>query len=224
MQRSASNQQASGYFPFDPSDQSSYKSSPGPIEHAPSSQAEEGQCDAKPYENTASVDKSYAFDTTTELFAQLIESSWEITDEDDADEADAIGEEFTHQSEANGVRHDPKAKEVGARLRLIADALNKRKLQAPVESVDPSQYIFDIATNIALSTTFEQFVEALPREAAKTIGWDQVAVYWYIIRTSFRIKNSITIFATQYFRSRFRDWINRQPRGWDSIFDEPIVD
>ncbi|XP_052238980.1 uncharacterized protein LOC127850189 isoform X2 [Dreissena polymorpha] len=226
MQRSASNQQASGYFPFDPSEQSSYTCCPGSLK------PEEGQCDATPSENTASVYKSCAHDATTDIFAQIIESYWEIEDEDDEDEADAIGdgsfdevdgigEEMKHQSHANGVCHYPK--EGGARLRLIADALNNR--------VDPSQNVRDVTTKIVSSTTFEQFMEALPREAAKTIGWDQVALYWYIIRTSITmvgdgtdIKNSITSYAKQYFQSTFSDWINSQPLQWDSIVDVPIVD
>ncbi|XP_052238982.1 uncharacterized protein LOC127850189 isoform X4 [Dreissena polymorpha] len=208
MQRSASNQQASGYFPFDPSEQSSYTCCPGSLKHAPSALAEEGQCDATPSENTASVYKSCAHDATTDIFAQIIESYWEIEDEDDEDEADAIGdgsfdevdgigEEMKHQSHAN----------------------------------DPSQNVRDVTTKIVSSTTFEQFMEALPREAAKTIGWDQVALYWYIIRTSITmvgdgtdIKNSITSYAKQYFQSTFSDWINSQPLQWDSIVDVPIVD
>ncbi|XP_052239089.1 uncharacterized protein LOC127850250 isoform X1 [Dreissena polymorpha] len=203
--------------------------SPGPIKDSPLAPAEEGQDDAILSKNTCYFGNSNAFDTTTAIFAQIIQSHWEIEDEDEEDEADAIGSDLEDDVDEKGVCHTHN--EIVSRLQRIGDDFFERQKQAPhadTNVVDRSQYIRDVATKIMSSNTFEDFIGALPSESAKTIGWEQVALYSVIIHSSImmvgvgtEIKNSITSYASQYFQSRFSDWINSQPRQWYSIFDEP---
>ncbi|XP_052238973.1 uncharacterized protein LOC127850185 isoform X2 [Dreissena polymorpha] len=160
---------------------------------------------------------------------------------DIADRLKAIGDYIVNkklsesESEAGSfrTRRRPSSLELDIirQLREVADTHPVFKSERAQPSVQLLPLIAPAIKSLLKAPTYEEFKQAVSRELADTVGWEQVAWYTYLVQTSMlAVKGGISAgqslknYATRYFRSNIRPWILDRPNGWESIYEETDVD
>ncbi|WAR07134.1 hypothetical protein MAR_017092 [Mya arenaria] len=90
--------------------------------------------------------------------------------------------------------------------------------------------IVPVIKALVLAQDYSCFRQIISREISSNIGWEQVAWYTYLVRTSMLVADAgrslgsnVHGFATQYFRSTIQPWIRNRPNGWESIHEETDI-
>ncbi|KAK3098326.1 hypothetical protein FSP39_018460 [Pinctada imbricata] len=72
------------------------------------------------------------------------------------------------------------------------------------------------------SNTYAGFKSVFQNALRDTIGWDQIAMYYYVSRTAIHVAGASSTLArmtVDYFKERYAGWI-RERGGWESMIEE----
>ncbi|XP_061193573.1 pre-mRNA-splicing factor CWC22 homolog isoform X2 [Saccostrea echinata] len=79
-----------------------------------------------------------------------------------------------------------------------------------------------VVLDIARQHTYTQFKKVIHSSLHSTIGWDQIALYFYLTRTAVHVaKGSVGLaqMAYDYFRETYSGWVEDRG-GWETMLEE----
>ncbi|XP_052238975.1 uncharacterized protein LOC127850187 isoform X2 [Dreissena polymorpha] len=116
-------------------------------------------------------------------------------------------------------------------LRNVADTHPIFRSDRAQPNVELLSLIARAIQSLLKAPTYDEFKQAVSRELADTVGWDQVAWYTYLVQTSMLVVKcgisagqSLRSYSTRFFRSNIQPWIRERPNRWESIYEETYID